>query len=400
MLSATKGAIICGNSPQTIGIPVDAKPITKAGVWPMVAHTGPEQIAIASEVAFGTPVSPQPSRVDGSGNDNASPSRDAAELSKILKERDKISIELGQLQGAALSPEELQIKKDRLLSHDAPELARASAERDKLKLELSQLKGGSLGRDELRAKKENEAETRIRELQKLCHEAKNARWSPYFELGKVVVPALAIAVSIYSSAQSIGYQQQKDREAAQYQQQKDREAAQYQRNRDRAVEVSQQLVHFQNQITATIATKETIKPDILKQRNAIAAVRSLGKDAVPSLLANLDLNHHPEIFDALRSAIQELNEDATLREMILRELLSSMKNAASQLNLPRLERYLVLWHAYLRRCQEVDSAMFEQATSKGNQLALDLKQQVQSKKLDQEDMKDLAKAIEQLQSKS
>ena len=305
-----------------------------------------------------------------SGPDEPDQYRSAAELSKILAERDKILLEMGQLEGTALNPQELQVKKERLLTRDALEVAKVSAERDKLRIELAQLRGGALRRDELRAKKEDEAQRRSLELQKLRRESKNARWSPYFEFLKAVVPALAIAVSITVAAWNISAQRDRDREAAQVQRERDREAAQLQRDRDRSVAVSQQLARFQAQMA---------EKDSAKQRFAIAEVRSARQDAIPSLLANLDVDHPNDILTTLSIAILDFNEDQELRPVVMRGLLSWMKNVALRPNLPHFQRYIFLWQQCLDQYEKDNAELFKEAAAEGTRLAQYLRQHVPSK---------------------
>jgi hypothetical protein len=218
-----------------------------------------------------------------------------------------------------------------------------------------------------RRESENGQEKNDLEMRKLRDETKNARWSQYFELGKGVVPALSIIASVAIAANSI----------------------EYQRDKDRSVDVSKQLVHFQDQITVR---------DVIKQRNAIAAVRALRKDAIPSLLANLDVDHSNEVLMAVHAAILELDEDVALQQTILRELLNSMKYVALRPNVAHLEYYLALWSECLRQFERTNNELFQQALVSADRLATDLNREIQAKIWDQEIKDDVTAAIKKLQS--
>ena len=114
-------------------------------------------------------------RFEALSSAEVSESRDALELAKLSAERDKIKLELTQLPESALSPDEQRARKE--------------WDKEKSTLELTKLR-----RDDA-----NEQQEKILELQKLHDEAKNARLSPYFEFCKAVVPAIAIAGTIYAA---------------------------------------------------------------------------------------------------------------------------------------------------------------------------------------------------------
>jgi hypothetical protein len=278
----------------------------------MVGHSRAGQIALKDDAARGAQDPLQPQRhAKKAGKRNVSQSRENLELSKLLAERDKIALEASQLQGAALRS------------------------------------------DELRAKKEDEAAKRLFELRKLRHEAKNARWSPYFEFGKVFVSALAIAASIYGAGLSIAAQQ----------------------NKDRAAEISQQLLKFNENILD--------KKDANKQRQAISAVRSLGAHAIPSLITNLDLGYSELILAALRTAILRLNEDQGLRPAISQEILSAVHYVAirrladdQEIDIDNLERYVQLWRDCLRYYETIQPLEFESASLQGRLLANELSKEI------------------------
>jgi hypothetical protein len=260
-------------------------------------------------------------------------------------------------------------------SREALELSKLSAERQKIELEVAQLREGALDVAELRRKIEIEKEKNELELQKLRNDVGDARWSRYFEFAKAFVPAGTIIASVWVAANSI----------------------QYQRDKDRSVEVSQQLVHFQNQITAT--HDKTNEPDLAKQRNSIAAILSLREHAIPSLLANLDLDHDTAILGALHQAILALNEEPTLRQKILNELMTSIKYAALQPDFSPLERYIKLWRDCVRQYErDKDNKMVRQATSLGNQLATDLKHEFQSTDWEKETIDQMTSAVNKLES--
>jgi hypothetical protein len=262
-----------------------------------------------------------------------------------------------------------------LASREALELSKLAAEREKIEFELAQLRDGALDVAELRRKITVEKEKNDLELQKLRSEVADARWSQYFEFAKAFVPAGTIIASIWVAGTSI----------------------QYQRDKDRSVEVSQQLVHFQNQITAT--HNETKEPDLAKRRNAIAAILPLRKDAIPSLFVNLDLDHDTAILKPLHQAILNLNNDPTLRQTVLNELMNSIKHAALWPYLTNLDRYIALWHDCLRQYESgKDKTMFRQATSLGNQLVADLTKEFRSKNWDKETLDRMTAAINKLRS--
>jgi hypothetical protein len=245
-------------------------------------------------------------------------------------------------------------------SRETLELSKLNIERDKLELELAQLRALALGPEEQRTKAQNDREKDGLELQKLRHEveqeARNARTSQYFEIAKVIVPALSIIGSVWAATSSLNYQH----------------------NKDRTILVSEQLSHFQENITA---------PDINKQRNAIAAVRTLGEDAIPSLLANIDLNHPPDIIRALQQAVLELNEAPNLRNVILVGLLSSIKHTALRRDIPHLDYYLELWRKCIEQYKSADAALFQQAVSSGNKLVKDLRQEIEATDTRKADLK-------------
>jgi hypothetical protein len=260
-------------------------------------------------------------------------------------------------------------------SREALELSKLSAEREKIELEVAQLRDGAPDAAELRRNLEIENEKNELELHKLRDDVGNARWARYFEFAKAFVPAGTIIASVYVAANSI----------------------QYQRDKDRSVEVSQQLVHFQNQITAT--HDKTNAPDLAKQRNAIAAILGLREHAIPSLLANLDLDHDTATLGPLHQAVLVLNEDRTLRQTISNQLTSSIRYAALRPHLTHLERYIALWHDCVRQYErDKDTKMVRQATSLGNQLAKELKQEMQSKNWEKQTLDQITSAINKLES--
>lgn len=253
-------------------------------------------------------------------------------------------------------------------SREALELSKLSAEREKIELEVARLRDGAPDAAELRRNLEIENEKNELELQKLRDDVGNSRWAPYFEFAKAFVPAGTIIASIWVAANSL----------------------QYQRDKDRSVEVSQQLVHFQNQITA---------PDLAKQRNAIAAILGLREHAIPSLLVNLDLDHDTATLGPLHQAVLALNEDPTLREKILSQLMNSIRYAALRPHLPHLERYIAVWHDCVRQYErDKDTRMVRKATSSGNQLAKELKQEIQSKNWEKQTLDQMTSAINKLES--
>jgi hypothetical protein len=248
--------------------------------------------------------------------------KESIELSKLVAERDKLVLEVEQLRAAALTRDELQTKYK------------------------NETKRAALDLKELRRKAASARETGELELTKLRNDSRDAKWSQYFEFGKVLVPAISIFVTGMLAVNSLGYQREKDR----------------------VVDISKQLEGFQNQIVAN---------DSLKQRNAIAAIRSLRGNAVPSLLANLDLDHDAEILNALHFAVLQLNEDATLRELILRELLASIKDVTLRHDIPHLrDVYLKLWEACLSQYKS-DAKILSQAHSSGDRLADELSHHIQ-----------------------
>jgi hypothetical protein len=260
-------------------------------------------------------------------------------------------------------------------SGEALELSKLSAEREKIEPEVAQLREGAADAAELRRKLEIEKEKNELELQKLRNDVGNARRSRSFEFAKAFVPAGTIIASVWVAAYNI----------------------QYQRGKDRSVEVSQQLVHFQNQITAT--HDKTNEPDLAKQRNAIAAILSLGEHAIPSLLANLDLDHDDAILGPLHQAILALNQERTLRQAILTELMNSIRYPALKPALPNLERYVALWQDCVRQYEsDKDTKMVRQAMSSGNQLAMDLKQEMRSKNWEKQTLDRMTSAISKLES--
>jgi hypothetical protein len=280
--------------------------------------------------------------------------------------------------GSRVVRDAIDLSETPLRPDPALELSKLSAERQKIELEVAQLREGALDVAELRRKTEIEREKNELELQKLRNDVGDARWSRYFEFAKAFVPAGTIIASVLVAANSL----------------------QYQRNKDRSVEVSQQLVHFQNQITATHETSDkTFEPDLAKQRNAIAAILSLGEHAIPSLLANLDLDHDTAILGALHQAILALNEEPTLRQKILNGLMTSIKYAALQPDFSSLERYIKLWRDCVRQYErDKDNKMVRQATSLGNQIATDLKHEFQSTDWEKETIDQMTSAVNKLES--
>jgi hypothetical protein len=338
----------------------------------MPRHTGIARTAPADG-------GPEPMTAQGPDTSDGAPTpKQSAELFKLITEGDKVALELTQLQGTALDDKELQERKGRALSREQAELEKVSAEKEKAKLELAQLRGKVLDDGELQAQKRDETKKRTLELAKLRRDADNAWWSPWFELGKVFVPALAIATSIYLGTLNIGQQQQRDKKAADDQ-----------RNKDRRVEVAQHLAHFQNQITATVeAIDKSRQPDVGKQRNAVAVVRSLRGDAIPSLLANLDLNHDQQVLQALNVALLELNEDRDLRFVVRKELLSSVKYAAIRIDFHSLDRYIELWRDCINQYRKVDDNFVRESILFASRLAEEMKAQAQQKSINDKSLSD------------
>lgn len=306
---------------------------------------------VASAVSSGvTEVLSMQGHAGAAGNGRVLQSRDTLEFSRV-------PLQLNQLEADVLSPDELRAKKQ--------------DEREKSDLELKKLRRDDAYEQQktevelqkLRRDAANDQEKSDLELKKLREDARNARRSQYFEFCKVVVPALSLVATVAVAAYSFTYQ----------------------RDKDRSVEVSKQLVDFQNQIVTN---------DIKKQRNAIAAVRSLRKDAIPNLLANLDVDHSREILMAVHAAVLELNEDPALQETILRELLNSIKYVVLRPNLVHLERYHALWAECLRQYQK-NQRLFRDAVASANQLAADLDREIPSKKWNEDTVKneEIAKKV-------
>jgi hypothetical protein len=327
---------------------------------------------VASAVSSGVIEEPSmPGHVNAIGNGRVAQTRDALELSKL-------SLELNQLEADVLSPDELRTKKQHEREKSLLELNKLhrddAYEQQKNEIELQRLKREAIIAGErheyelekLRRDTANEQEKSDLEMRKLREETRNARRSQYFEFCKVVVPAVSIVATVAVAAHSLTYQ----------------------RDKDRSVEVSKQLVDFQNQI---------VTDDIKKQRNAIAAVRSLRKDAIPSLLANLDVSHNDEMLLAVQAAVLELNEDPALQQTILREVLNSIKYVALRPNLAHMENYLALWAECLRQYQR-NPELFQRAVASAEQLATDLNREIQSKNWDLQTLSDVKAAIRRFQS--
>ena len=262
-------------------------------------------------------------------------------------------------------------------SRETFELAKLNVEREKLELEVAQLRALALGPEEQRTKAQNEREKDGLELQKLRHEveveAKNARLSQYFEIGKVIIPALSIFGSVWIATRNL----------------------QYQHDKDRATAVSEQLVHFQENITSMKDAASNYK-----QRNAIAAVRALREDAIPSLLANIDLSYPEEIIRALQQAILKLNEDPYLRSKVLEELLSSIKYTGLRHDIPRLQDFVSLWGECINQYKRTDEAFFQNAVFAGNNLAKELHQNAEAfDTKDVEGKAELIRTIDKLSTK-
>jgi hypothetical protein len=254
----------------------------------------------------------------------------------------------------------------------SPELAKLNVEREKLELEVAQLRAIALGPEDQRTKAQNEREKDLLELQKLRQEveleSKNARLSQLFEIAKVIVPALSIFGSVWIGTRTL----------------------QYQHDKDRATAVSEQLNHFRENITSG---------DIPKQRNAIAAVRTLREDAIPSLLTNIDL-YHGDIVEPLKQAVLKLNEERELRNTILSELLSYIKYTALRRDIPHLEYFVALWHKCLDEYKRTDTSFYRNAVSLGNKQAEELLHElgvIDTK--DKELMKKLLDTIKEMSTK-
>jgi hypothetical protein len=309
---------------------------------------------VADAVSSGATEAPSiPGHAATAGNGHALQSRDALELSKL-------SLELNQLEADVLGPDELRAKKQDEREKSALELKKLrrddAYEQQKTEIELQKLRRDAA----------NEQEKSDLEMRKLREETRNARRSQYFEFLKVTVPALSIVATVAVAAHSLGYQREKDR----------------------TVEVSKQLVHFQEQIATA---------DPKKQRNAIDAVRSLRRDAIPSLVANLDVNHNHEILMAIHAAVLELNEDPALQRTILRELLSAIKYVTLRPNLAHLHYYQALWVECLRQYKK-DQELFRHAVASADQLATDLEREISSKKWNEDTVKSVTAAITQFRS--
>ena len=309
---------------------------------------------VASVVSSGaTETLTMPGYAATAGNGHAPQTRDVLALSKL-------SLELNQLEADALSPEELRAKRQDEREKAALELKKLrrddAYEQEKAEIELQKLRRDAT----------SEQEKSDLELRKLREETRNARRSQYIEFYKVVVPAISIVATVAVAAIGLAYQ----------------------RDKDRSVDVSKQLVDFQNQIVTN---------DVKKQRNAIAAVRSLRKDAIPSLLANLDVSHHTEIVLAVQAAVLELNEEPALQQTILRELLSSIKYVTLRKNLANLDNYLALWVECLRQYKK-NQNLFNSAVASADQLATDLSREVELKDWEPDVVREAKAVITKFQS--
>jgi hypothetical protein len=101
----------------------------------------------------------------------------------------------------------------------------------------------------------------------------------------------------------------------------------------------------------------------------------------------------------LHQAILNFNNDPTLRQTVLDELMNSIKHAALWPHLTNLDRYIALWHDCLRQYESgKDKTMFRQATSLGNQLVADLTKEFRSKNWDKDTLDRMTAAINKLRS--
>lgn len=241
------------------------------------------------------------------------------------------------------------------LAKDAVEFSKLVTERDKLAFELEQIKAGARTPLSLRAKSDIDEKKEQAELEKLLFEARNAKWSNYFELAKATVPAIGIGVSILIAGLNIAYQQ----------------------NKDRTSEISEQLSKFNDKI----ANKDK---DPFVQKNAISGITSLKEHSIPSLLTNLDLNHTSDIHAAVEAALLRLNEDTAIQRTLATELLSSIKYVtirrlgAHDVDRMPLERYLDLWAECMRFYKTQSPALYRELLNQGADLASDLERRVRN----------------------
>ena len=298
-------------------------------------------------------------------SDNLDQVKSKLELRKLAAEAEKSELERDQLRdGVSKTVENASFDQ-------------AALERRKLEAETEK---SELERDQLRAEYHDENAMRNKvvrqEADKLRLDIQNARLSPLLEIAKAIIPAVSIIVSIYLAGKSLEYQRDKDQAAA----------------------ISQQLASFNKEM---MPSKDAPAGSELKalfdeprhkaqQKVAIAALRSLGKHAIPSLVANLSIEEYStDAHSSLQTAILELYAIAELRPAILQELVSSIRSAARRKSAssneldPALARYLKLTRECLRQIENSDAALFREWWPRATALLADIRQHLPVTEIDE-----------------
>lgn len=288
------------------------------------------------------------------------------EVAKLLADTRKSEIERDRLEYAA---EQERASAEIRRAKERQDLRKAEADADKSERERDRLVAEA---EELSARRRKAAT----EQAKLDLDARNARWSPWFETAKAIVPALSIVASVLLAMATLDAQHVKDSR---------------QRDLEQAIAVTKQVSEFNVQMS---------NPDGKVKQIAVGAVRSLGGHAVPTLLANLDVDQATQVHSAIAAAVADISTDPKVREQVLAALLDSIKSVSlrrlgrdKSVDSPNLARYLILWNEAIGRFKEVDPIGAKPWSDRADQLLAGLKAQI-ARRAAQDRVQDIIKDID------
>jgi hypothetical protein len=182
-----------------------------------------------------------------------------------------------------------------------------------------------------RAKLVAETEKAHAEALKLQRENRLGHWTFLIEPARNLLPAISIFSSVLIGVWTLNAQLEKD-------------AAE--RRRDHDTLIVGRLAEYEKTM---ISGSVTSGSQDYAPRTAILTLRSLGAEAVPILIADIQLGPKANLATTIKGVILEMNEDSSLRPKISESLLHAIKYtlirdlANDRIDLPLVEEYVDLF---------------------------------------------------------
>ncbi len=239
-------------------------------------------------------------------------------------------------------------------ARDALEREKIQAETDKLRLEAERITAQyELEKNKLTA----EAKKLGIETRKLQGEARVARWGFLLEPAKALLPAAALAASVFYSVGQLKDSQDAHREA----------------------EVMARLQTLESALTNKDGADDAGTRN-MRHMVALLAIEKLHKDAIPILLADLDATEDRLIVSGITHLMLSLDNEPGLREGISGQLLLGIgavtqrdlnRKGARTVNIRSLRDHVVLWRTIHSAHRSVE-ALWKKEDSEARQLVTTL----------------------------